>query len=186
MVNAKLDHCTHIGDLTREQVSLMRRHLGQYQEHYSIQDINEAAQSFLEKYSWLFREAICDLCPESDDCIGYHDYLDKNPEIKQEDSSDSIEYHCIDIGEIDACPKFERLTKELETIVKRHIGKHKWYKHIADIDVAINDFKANYFWALREIVCDLCPKGIGCENYESYLKFNLGIESKLTGSSILF
>jgi hypothetical protein len=56
----------------------------------------------------------------------------------------------------------EFLDSEIK-IIENHIDEHKWFNHIEDRNLAIEDFIVKYGWIMREYYCNyICPEGSGC------------------------
>jgi len=64
-----------------------------------------------------------------------------------------------------SCPEFnELLTAELP-IIKKHLERHKWFKHIPDDNLAAVDFIKRYGWIMKELYCTSgCKKKDTCEH----------------------
>ena len=78
---------------------------------------------------------------------------------------------------MDKCIRLIDLLEEERVIIKRHIKKHQYYTHEADIDKAVIDFIGRYGFVMREAYCDrVCPERKECEAYQQYLRHNPEIE----------
>ena len=81
---------------------------------------------------------------------------------------------------IDKCDGLNKLLKEQETIIKRHIEKHKYYAHKETMNEAVADFVDKYAWLMREIYCNSsCSKSNECPAYQNYLKNSSEIEKEV-------
>jgi len=70
--------------------------------------------------------------------------------------------HCEHVGEL--------VNAELE-IIKRHLGEHKWFRHILDDNDAIMSFNEDYGWLMREMYCGyVCKDRDDCTLAERYKK----------------
>ena len=52
--------------------------------------------------------------------------------------------HCIHVREL--------LDAEI-SVIKKHIDRHKWFRHILDDNIGMNDFIKEYGWIMREMYC---------------------------------
>ena len=62
------------------------------------------------------------------------------------------------------CNRVKDIMKIEINVIKKHLGKHKWYCGIGDDNAAVADFVWKYAWLMREVYCGkLCPKHANCE-----------------------
>ena len=81
----------------------------------------------------------------------------------------------------DRCDGLDKLLKEQEIVIKRHITKHQYYTHKETMNEAIQDFIDKYAWVMREIYCNSsCSKSKECSAYQNYLKNNSEIEKEVS------
>lgn len=75
------------------------------------------------------------------------------------------------MAETNGCKHLEDLLKAEIPLIKRHLEKHKWYKHIENSEEATADFIKNYGFIMREMYCsNICINKDGCELIKEYLK----------------
>jgi hypothetical protein len=56
------------------------------------------------------------------------------------------------------CDHLDDILRAEIPIIKRHIERHKWYRHIPDTNSAMIDFIENYGFIMREMYCQyVCP-----------------------------
>jgi hypothetical protein len=67
----------------------------------------------------------------------------------------------VDTPELDHCIHLKDFMFTQYKVVGRHIDKHKYFQHIPDKTVAIQDFIKKYGWIMREIYC-----ASGCPDYD--------------------
>ena len=69
------------------------------------------------------------------------------------------------------CTHLGEILGEQKELLKRHLDRHKWYRHMADAEQAKIDFIENFGGLLREMFCDTaCPDNKTCESYQAYLR----------------
>lgn len=65
----------------------------------------------------------------------------------------------------DCCPELQELITTEIPIVRKHLERHKWFKHIPDDNLAAIDFLERYGWIMKELYCTSgCKKKDTCEH----------------------
>ena len=69
-------NCTHLDDLLRAEIPLIKRHIMEHKWYQHIQDDNKAMADFIDKYGWILREFYCGyVCKDRQDCELAKQYL---------------------------------------------------------------------------------------------------------------
>ena len=82
IIMAKIERCMHLDELMNEERKIISRHISKHKWYHHIEKIDEAVTDFINKYGWVMRESICDLCKDSRDCKAYSSYLKHNSEVE--------------------------------------------------------------------------------------------------------
>lgn len=72
--------------------------------------------------------------------------------------------------EINSCTHLEDILKAEVPLIKRHIERHKWFKHIGNENDAMIDFIEMYGFIMREFYCTyVCDERKSCNLSKQYL-----------------
>ena len=73
----------------------------------------------------------------------------------------------------ESCKNLQQLLDAQTRIMRRHIDKHKWFRHIENKEDALFDFVQTYAWLMREIICtECCEYRKNCKMYEELSKID--------------
>lgn len=73
-----MNQCTHLNDLLKAEIPLIKRHLYRHKWFKHIPDDNSAMTDFIERYGFIFREVYCGyVCVDRDKCELAKDYITK-------------------------------------------------------------------------------------------------------------
>lgn len=98
--------------------------------------------------------------------------LNANQEVQMDGDPDSIQ-QCVHLREL--------LDAEI-SVIRKHLSRHKWFRHIPDDDEGLRDFIARYGWIMREMYCGFaCPDRDKCELAEK-----IRVEGDMDESSTYF
>jgi hypothetical protein len=62
------------------------------------------------------------------------------------------------------CTRTKDVLEAEMSVIKKHLSKHKWYRHIIDENEAVAAFVWEYAWLMRETFCGkLCPEKERCQ-----------------------
>ena len=62
------------------------------------------------------------------------------------------------------CRKTKDIIEAEREVIKRHLDRHKWFRHINDENQAVIDFVWSYAWLMMECYCGkLCKESKRCE-----------------------
>ncbi len=89
-----------------------------------------------------------------------------------EESFENLEWETNGLGkevekfeQENCCPELKDLITAEIPIVKKHLERHKWFKHIPDDNLAAIDFLERYGWIMKELYCTSgCKKKDTCEH----------------------
>ncbi len=73
---------------------------------------------------------------------------------------------------IEKCVKLRVLNAAEINVIKRHVSRHKWFRHIPTETEAISSFLDEFGPIMREMFCESCGFYKECEPYQEYLKEN--------------
>jgi hypothetical protein len=62
-----------------------------------------------------------------------------------------------------SCSQIRELLKVELSIIQKHLDEHKWFQHIEDKNMAVNDFIEKYAWLMKEMYCNFSCKKENCE-----------------------
>ncbi len=152
------DRCTHLKEFNPAQIAIIRRHIDEHKWFAQIADEEDGKSDFIEKFGWAMREVFCFyLCSERAGCITAYRIFNRWPDQTPVNK---------DILEI-----------ALEEISRRHLDEHKWFHHITDPEVAINDFIAKFGWIVQELICGFfCEQRYECPAAKSFQEENKNLE----------
>ncbi len=132
------NRCTHLRELMAVQRTIIERHIAEHLWFQHITDLEEGMEDFLAKFAWAMREVYCGyMCQDRADCEIAYNYLPELPDPSNPMPSDILE-------------------QAKETIIRRHLDKHKWFQHIEDPEEAKKDFIAKFLWIIQELICGHC------------------------------
>ncbi len=68
---------------------------------------------------------------------------------------------------VTGCPELRRLLEVEVAIMRKHLDRHKWFRHLADDNEASLHFVHEYGWLMKEIYCACCKLSETCEHAKS-------------------
>ena len=68
------------------------------------------------------------------------------------------------------CTHLNELNNLQSIIIKKHIDKYKYYRHIENIEEALLRFLQEWTFAVGEIYCRKCEDKFDCDGYREKLK----------------
>jgi hypothetical protein len=72
---------------------------------------------------------------------------------------------------VESCVKVVDLLKVEKNIIEKNLDRHKWFKHIADSNMAMIDFIKTFGGVLKEMYCEACcPFCDQCEVYKKMIE----------------
>jgi hypothetical protein len=139
--------CIHLKEILTLQQLIVLRHIEERMLKLHILDREEAIGVFIEQFGEVMRAVFCGFCcPIREDCqIAQEKYL---PKALSQDQDIFL------TDELD-------LARQL--ILREHIEKHEWFRHIQNNLQAQADFMAEADKIIKEIICGYyCPRRMEC------------------------
>jgi hypothetical protein len=70
-------------------------------------------------------------------------------------------------GELTGCHEFQQLMKAQLEVMRKHLPRHKWFRHLGSEEEAAMNFVKEYGWIMREMYCSACRLSGECEHARS-------------------
>ena len=178
--------CKHLRELADSQLAIIERHVDRHKWFRHIENREEAMLDFVEKFGWIMREFHCtQVCTDRSECeqpsrLAGDGRLPYSPPQRHEQrispSRDEL-MRCVEapdsapLGDaqvsaaafLSRCRHLDMLLEAQADIIRRHLERHMWFRHIDDRDEALRDFINEFGWVMRELYCGLiCGDRSGC------------------------
>lgn len=152
--------CNHVADMNFAQ---MRVILGHTDESGFIR--------FSKEYAPMMRAVYCGfICKERYSCRAAKPHLPEEPDSDLE----------LKVEPGICCDHADGLRSLTKQVIKKHLDRHKWFRHIKDKKAAIKDFMKSYEFIIDDMYCEnACPYRKSCS---TALDMKCNSETKMFGA----